>query len=383
MFKIPGRIPITIQPLFWILIFFLGWLNSGTVIGTVIWAAVIFFSVLIHEYGHALTALVFGQEAAIYLLGFGGLTERQGKSLSAWKEFIIVLNGPLAGFLLYFIFLALRYSVSNQTSPIALYTIEVGIFINLLWTILNLLPILPLDGGKITIIIFEAFFGHKGFRFACFLSLVLSAALGILLVLLGNMLGAAIFFIFTFESYKNWQAAKNMTTYDHDASLQSLLQNTETLMEKGNSLEAKKNLEYLRKETQKGAIYNVSTQYLARILSEEGSYKEAYELLLENAKYLDPDYLSLLQQLAYRLGEWERGIQYGEKAYQNNPNEKIAFLNACCYANLGKAKPTVGWLQCAIRDGFQNIKGALVAHDFDLIRQDPQFKKLIDTEELN
>ena len=41
----------------------IGWLNSALILGTAIWAVVILVSVLIHEYGHALTAFVFGQES--------------------------------------------------------------------------------------------------------------------------------------------------------------------------------------------------------------------------------------------------------------------------------------------------------------------------------
>ncbi|MCE2982169.1 MAG: M50 family metallopeptidase, partial [Parachlamydia sp.] len=97
MIYIPGKIPIRIFPFFWLLIVMIGWLNTQSIPETAIWAAVIFISVLIHEFGHALTAVAFGQEAEISLVGLGGLTKREGPTLAKWKDFIIVLNGPLAG----------------------------------------------------------------------------------------------------------------------------------------------------------------------------------------------------------------------------------------------------------------------------------------------
>ena len=67
-----SKIPIKIYPFFWILAIGIGWLNSMTLMGTAIWTVVIIISVVVHEYGHALTAMAFGQTAVIQLVGLGG-----------------------------------------------------------------------------------------------------------------------------------------------------------------------------------------------------------------------------------------------------------------------------------------------------------------------
>ena len=87
----------------------IGWLNTQTIQGALEWTVMIFVSVLFHEFGHALTAVSFGQIARIDLLGFGGLTQRHGPKLNLWKEFLIVLNGPCAGLLLFII--AFRFKI--------------------------------------------------------------------------------------------------------------------------------------------------------------------------------------------------------------------------------------------------------------------------------
>jgi stage IV sporulation protein FB len=56
MLRIPGKIPIAISPAFWIFAALIGYLNSQSFIGTIIWIGIIFVSVLVHEFGHALTA---------------------------------------------------------------------------------------------------------------------------------------------------------------------------------------------------------------------------------------------------------------------------------------------------------------------------------------
>ncbi len=98
--QFPGRIPITIYPTFWLFAALIGYLNSGSLIGTLIWIGIIFVSVLFHEFGHALTALLFGQHPRIELVALGGLTYHDGQKLPFWKQFFIVLDGPIFGFLL-------------------------------------------------------------------------------------------------------------------------------------------------------------------------------------------------------------------------------------------------------------------------------------------
>ncbi len=73
MITIPGRIPITIQPLFWLVALFIGFLSTKTFLGALVAAFVILISVLVHEFGHALTGMLFGQSTRIQLAAFGGL----------------------------------------------------------------------------------------------------------------------------------------------------------------------------------------------------------------------------------------------------------------------------------------------------------------------
>ncbi len=89
MIEIPGRIPIRIHPIFWLLVVLISIINTpilssfdtSSVLETLTWAAVIIISLLIHEYGHAFTARIFGQEAQIDLMGMGGL------DISLWALF--------------------------------------------------------------------------------------------------------------------------------------------------------------------------------------------------------------------------------------------------------------------------------------------------------
>ena len=60
------------------------------------------------------------------------------------------------------------------------YALEVAVNVNLFWTILNLLPVFPLDGGHLMKIMLEKVFGIRGIKFAFFVSMLLASPSGAL-----------------------------------------------------------------------------------------------------------------------------------------------------------------------------------------------------------
>jgi stage IV sporulation protein FB len=378
MITIPGRIPISIHPLFWMLIIAIGWLNSLSITGTLIWAVVISISVLVHEFGHALTAIAFGQKAKIDLVGMGGLTTRSGKTLKYWQEFFVILNGPLAGIALYFFAFYMRQGISDtQQMRLLLMVLNITIVVNLFWTLLNLLPIQPLDGGRLFSIIMEKLFGLRGVKIALFLSMCLAGGLGLLFFYFNNLFGGSIFFIFMYESYRNWNSSLVLTEQDSNSQLQELLKEADEDLKVGRTQTAFDKFQKLRDEGQKGILYLTATERMATILNAEGKYQQAYELLKDNIKKLDAESLRLLQQLSYHLGYFLEASDVGQRLYQMQPNFETAFINALCSARQNDKQSTLGWLQSAIREGLPNWQGLLRKTEFDFIREDTHFQNLL------
>ncbi|MCL2012181.1 MAG: hypothetical protein FWG75_05255 [Cystobacterineae bacterium] len=122
------------------------------------WLAVISFSVLVHELGHAWSSLAFGNKPSIVLAGMGGYTLTPVEKPLPWlKEVVLTLAGPLAGYVLAglsgFLFFLLR-----DNNPSIIHYICIGFsWANLLWSTFNLLPIGPLDGGRIAGLFFMRF----------------------------------------------------------------------------------------------------------------------------------------------------------------------------------------------------------------------------------
>lgn len=372
MIRLPGIIPISIYPFFWILAVGIGWLNTFNFLGTAIWTAVILISVLVHEYGHALTAMFFGQRAQIDLVAFGGVTKRYGPKPKLWQEFIIVMNGPLAGFLLG----AFAYYLATDSSTSIGYAIFVAFYVNIFWTILNLVPILPLDGGKLLSIVLESIFGLRGLKTALFLSLIFAAVFGLIFFAFKVFFVGAIFLMLGFENYRSWKESMAVTEHDQNAEVQDLLKDAENEIHRGDKDQALEKLQHIRELTKGGVLFINASEQAASILAEKGNIKGAYDILLPISNKIGVNSLRLLHQLAYKQEEWEKAVSIGTQAYQAHPSYDTALLNALCLSILGKAQPAIGWLQSAIRDGLPNLRDILQRREFDNIRDTALFSDM-------
>lgn len=375
MISIPGKIPIHIFPFFWLLILMIGWLNSASLLGTLIWAAVILLSILVHEFGHALTAMLFGQSAEINLVGMGGVTHRQGGKIASWKEFLVVLNGPLAGFLLFFAIYLIAPTLAGM-NPVLVYACEVGLQVNLFWTFLNLVPVLPLDGGHLIRILLEGFFGLKGLKAALFISVLVAAALGLLFLMQQQILVGALFLMFGFESYKSWSEMRTIHVGDTDKDLQAKFKEAVSHLKMGKRDQALSEFFALKDQAPQGVLRVAAIEHIALLLSEEGHYQAAYGWLDGIRDQLSPESLCLQQQLAYKLEEWEATTIIGLKAFQSSPSSEVAVLNALAFGIMGRADPAIGWLRCAIQVGLANPAQLISRREFDAVRNHPEFQKL-------
>lgn len=382
MLEIPGKIPIRIFPFFWLLALVIGWLNSFTemaplntvLIKTLLWVIVITFSIIIHEYGHALSAVAFGQKAKIDLVGFGGVTQRSGPKLKLWKEFIIVFCGPLFGFCLAILTYMVLRKVGERPLNLWRYTLEITFYVNTFWTAVNLLPVQPLDGGRLLSIILEGVFGVRGVKIAYFLSILIATAVGLLFFSINAILAGSLFLILAFESYRSWQGSLSMREQDQNEEAQLLLRKAEEDLQAGRKEEAYQKLRLVRDMTQSGLLYNAATNYEAILLNERGDYKAAYEILHPLKNKLNLASSQVLQYLAYRNQDWNEAIRLGNYIFSETPNYDVAFLNALCYAALKQPKQAVGWLESAVREGMPHIQAMLSKSDFDPIRDSVLFQ---------
>lgn len=113
----------------------------------------LFLCVLLHEYGHALTARRFGiRTRHITLLPIGGLALLESMPTDPKKEILVALAGPAVNLVIAAAaFLLLQVAPPGMTVPgmAGLGFLEALIAANLTLAIFNLLPAFPMDGGRV------------------------------------------------------------------------------------------------------------------------------------------------------------------------------------------------------------------------------------------
>ncbi len=373
MIRIPGRIPITIFPSFWILAALIAFLfGEGDVLKMVIWVFVIFISVLFHEFGHALTALLFGRSPRIELVAMGGLTYHDGDKLPYWKQFFITLNGPVFGFMIVIGTFLLKDIWPTGYAGQLLQQILV---VNVIWTLVNLIPVLPLDGGQLLRLTLEKFFAYKGLRYAFLWSAILSLAFCLLLFLTQNFLAGAIFFLFAFENFDNYRKSRFVKDSDQRDEFKKVFLEAEMNLRQGSKEKALASFESLRASSKEGILYDTATQYAAFLHYEQGHPQEAYKILMPMKDRLDPDALGLLHRVAFELGDFSMVLELAGSVFQYSPEAEVALRSAYAAASLKLPEASIGWLQTARQSGVENLKEIVLEKSFDLIRTDPAFQE--------
>lgn len=200
-----------------------------------IWMASLFFSILIHELGHTLAMRYYGLGSRIVLYHFGGLAIPD--SFGAWNaarqrhvgpqaQIVISAAGPglqlalaLAVWMLG-LGLGIRMELTSWASWISgvsigateypssavVYALFSAIlYPSTFWAILNLAPVLPLDGGNILKNWLMLSNVQQPVRMAHMVSVGVGALLGLFFLQTGNP-GGIMFLLF---AASNWQAMQH------------------------------------------------------------------------------------------------------------------------------------------------------------------------------
>lgn len=113
----------------------------------VVFAVLLYGSILLHEMSHAVVAQRVGLKVrAISLQFLGGATEIDGEARTAGQEFKIAVVGPLTSIAVGLVALA---ALTLEPTGLTRLAIEGLAGANLVIGILNLIPGLPLDGGRV------------------------------------------------------------------------------------------------------------------------------------------------------------------------------------------------------------------------------------------
>ena len=166
-----------------------------------VYTLIMIFAIL-HELSHLIAGLILKMKvkrialmpiglSIEFKLSYDDYNKKLYKSnLLDLKKLIIAISGPL--FNIFVIILALFLNINNNLKNLIIYS-------NLLIAIFNLLPIYPLDGGRILKEIIKIFYGHKVstifmVKFTKFILVLLSLLYSIIILKIKNI--AILFLMF-------------------------------------------------------------------------------------------------------------------------------------------------------------------------------------------
>lgn len=192
-------IPVRISPAFWLFIIFFTRIYENPSIEKIILGVIFALSLLVHEYGHALTARYFGARPEIYLEAFGGYAAHYGR-VTSWQDFWITVNGPLFESLLILQAYLILKSGMFQNDYIN-YFLYITMRLNIIWCLLNLIPVKPLDGGQIVRILL-------GERASTLIGMGAVIVMAPWLYYQGFLFFSVLLLIFGFQNFQQWQESK-------------------------------------------------------------------------------------------------------------------------------------------------------------------------------
>jgi Zn-dependent protease len=200
-------VPVEVELGFWLTAFFLTFGGDAGVADVALRMALVFVSILAHELGHVAAVRWHRIEPSVTLHWMGGSTHYQPVlPISRPGRVVISLAGPMAGLLFAAMLYAAGHLVDRAGVPLPAAVdgaLAWGIGVNVFWSLFNLAPVLPLDGGHVL----EAALGPKRERLTAGLSLGFAVVLALFLLKVGAIFGAMLIGLSALRSFERLRGA--------------------------------------------------------------------------------------------------------------------------------------------------------------------------------
>lgn len=154
---------------FVVLVLVIVWANArsgkAAVAAGLIWIVAVFGSVLVHELAHSVVARRRGARVRdILLTPIGGISQIEAIPETPRDEFAIAIVGPLMSFVVAFVAGGLGFGFGMKPWPPALFAgswFTRLTWLNILLGGFNMLPALPMDGGRVLRALLEHRRSHR------------------------------------------------------------------------------------------------------------------------------------------------------------------------------------------------------------------------------
>lgn len=429
-----------VDPVFFLLAALLG-LQHTEPVSVVLFVLIALVSVLWHELGHALAFRAFGYESAILLHGMGGLTmPATDRPLPPARDLVVSLAGPLAGIVVGGAVLAVSRPdavLGGDTGSVLEVALTDIVWVNLGWGVLNLVPILPMDGGRVMASLLDLATGGRGARPARYLSIGIGVALGAGAALFGYVFAALLLGWFVYANVQDlralrppppageierrlsegWDALARGAGPAASDRARAILRSAEdpevrreavtllgwTMLVAGNVHQGAKVLDSVAPDPSvpvlhpsavaaaggpRGAVELLRQALteapgdrngvrVAKALVEAGEVDEALALvsgpIFERA---GSNPASVVCDELFRKGRFEDAARLGEGTFGRAPHPTLAYNVACSWARADRPVDALRWLQQAVDTGFADAAALDAEPHFDTLRDMPAFAEI-------
>jgi Zn-dependent protease len=293
-----------------------GDVSTAEVVG--VWVVLVFLSVLFHELGHAVAFRAFGYRSTVQLVLFGGITTPETDQPLTWgKDVVCTLSGPAVGVALGLLCLVLH---PRASSALIEYTLEVGTWTNLVWAGFNLLPILPMDGGRVSRAVLGRIFGRSGVAGAYALGVLFCGGVAYLLFRTGWGGPVTLVFLLLFAA-QNFQGLMAAWRTAPDAPAPPQLIEAETLFRSGEWARARALASVLLDGELAAATRSRIHHLLGWIALKEGEGRRALDEFSQvQGRPIEPQALAAAFSL---IGDDTRAIPLWEQAARQSADPTI------------------------------------------------------------
>src|SRR6476646_8254270 len=158
-----GRVAGTVVRIHITFIIFLAWIFATNYAAgglpsawnSVIFVLLLFFCVLLHEFGHIFTARAFGVSTPyVTLLPIGGVAQLERIPEEPWEEFLIAIAGPMVHIAIMVVLMVLFGAQLQPSAAAAIDNLKIPLAdrlaaVNLFLALFNMIPAFPMDGGRV------------------------------------------------------------------------------------------------------------------------------------------------------------------------------------------------------------------------------------------
>jgi len=368
------NIPVQIHPTYWLFLFFFTDICRDPSIEGIILGIVFSLSLLVHEYGHALTARWFGATPTITLGAFGGFAQYSNRGITSAQDFIITLNGPLADCILAILSYGLLKLDLFYDQPYIEYFLYITMRLNILWCLLNLIPASPLDGGHLVRYFLDKKFGEESHKLSILIGLICIILVAPYLYYKGLFFFGTLLVIYGIQNFQELRSAQGSLN-----QFSIYTRGIEAINNNENE-KAKNTFRKLLKSKDLQIRYS-AIESLAKIYFEENECKKSYDLLLKSDHQLLKEGKCLLCKLAFEQKNYALIEKYSRDIYSIEPSFEIAILNSKAFAFLQQPTLAGAWLVTASQFGEiyrENAKEILLETTYNQVRDHNSFNQYVE-----